>query len=77
MFIRPHHKRQYEQMVDALRGQSVSADNIPQVTENPYSYSMYIVCICMRYTCSDLLHKQKFLLMVAINICHNPFASSL
>lgn len=48
MFIRPHHKRQYEQMVDALRGQSVSADNIPQVAENPYRYSkVYLYALYM------------------------------
>lgn len=48
MFIRPHHKRQYEQMVDALRGQSVSADNIPQVTKNPYRYSkVYLYALYM------------------------------
>uniref|UniRef100_A0A7N8XDY8 Regulator of telomere elongation helicase 1 n=1 Tax=Mastacembelus armatus TaxID=205130 RepID=A0A7N8XDY8_9TELE len=39
MFIRPHHKKQYKEMLDALIGQSVSAADGPAVSEDlPYSF---------------------------------------
>ncbi|XP_076596702.1 regulator of telomere elongation helicase 1 isoform X1 [Chaetodon auriga] len=34
MFIRPHHKTQYKQMVDALVGETVSAADVPAVSED-------------------------------------------
>uniref|UniRef100_A0A7N9AMY3 Regulator of telomere elongation helicase 1 n=1 Tax=Mastacembelus armatus TaxID=205130 RepID=A0A7N9AMY3_9TELE len=34
MFIRPHHKKQYKEMLDALIGQSVSAADGPAVSED-------------------------------------------
>lgn len=34
MFIRPHHKTQYKQMLDALVGQTVSAADVPAVSED-------------------------------------------
>ncbi|XP_051281966.1 regulator of telomere elongation helicase 1 isoform X2 [Dicentrarchus labrax] len=34
MFIRPHHKKQYKEMLDVLIGQSVSAADVPAVSED-------------------------------------------
>lgn len=34
MFIRPHHKKQYKQMLDSIIGQSVSATDVPAVSED-------------------------------------------
>ncbi|KAK2850793.1 hypothetical protein Q5P01_007069 [Channa striata] len=36
VFIRPHHKKQYKEMLDALIGQSVSASHVPAVSEDQH-----------------------------------------
>lgn len=37
MFLRPHHKKQYKEMLDALIGQSASAAYVPVVSEDQQS----------------------------------------
>lgn len=34
MCIRPHHKKQYKEMLDALKGPSVSTADVPAVSED-------------------------------------------
>lgn len=34
MFIRPHHKKQYKDMLDSLVGQSDSAADVPALSED-------------------------------------------
>ena len=37
MFIRPHHKKQYKEMLDDLMGQSASTADVPVVSEDQQS----------------------------------------
>lgn len=63
MFIRPHHKKQYKEMLAALVGQSVSAADGPAISEDQQTcgkellYFNYYYCImihCIIYSMIEM-----------------------
>uniref|UniRef100_A0A8P4KN29 Regulator of telomere elongation helicase 1 n=1 Tax=Dicentrarchus labrax TaxID=13489 RepID=A0A8P4KN29_DICLA len=49
MFIRPHHKKQYKEMLDVLIGQSVSAADVPAVSEDQRRFDKGQLNVLYRY----------------------------